>query len=174
MQAIEKNTVSNIAKNFSSISNSLPEQSQQAWEHSLKYLKNYLVEHADNESGLSEENSAFMATARLDWLLRQTREELCGLFSLDDMVMLMDCYQGDMFFPDQMYRIASDLCDHLGIEIDEYESYGIAPLIEKLRSLTAVQRIALADALEQAWYRGMKQENNSLNDFFAALGIDLI
>lgn len=121
----------------------------------------------------SFEVPALFAAARLDWLLRKTRPSLSGLLSEHDVIMLLDCFQDDIFLPDQFQSIASDLCDHLGIELDDYETSNVASLVDKLRRLNSVQRVALADALEQAWHRGMKQENKSLKEFFATLDIDL-
>ena len=121
----------------------------------------------------AQANVALLAAGRLDWLLRQTRPSLSGLFAESDVSALMDCYQGDMFFPDQMNSIASDLCDHLGVELDAYANSSIGPLVDKLQGLSAVQRVALADALEQAWHRGLKQENKSPTEYFATLGINL-
>lgn len=80
---------------------------------------------------------------------------------------------GDLFFPDQLGHIASDLCRHLGVESFLSSGRPLAQLTEKLIDLTACQRLTLADALEQAWHRGMKQENKSPKEFFATLGIDL-
>lgn len=173
MQVAEQNTVFKTIGKLSSISPDIPIKSQQAWLFSLDFMAKYLVEHADNGSGLSSDNAALLAAARMGWLLEQTRPSLSGLFSEGDAVALMDCYQGDMFFPDQFDRIASDLCDHLGVELDGYATSSIGPLVDKLQGLSAVQRVALADALEQAWHRGMKQENKSPTEFFATLGINL-
>lgn len=69
---------------------------------------------------------------------------------------------------------ASGLCDDLGIEIDDYRASAIAPLIEKLQDLNAVQRMTLADALEQTWHRGMKVEQKQPRDFLASIGIALM
>jgi hypothetical protein len=108
----------------------------------------------------------------LEWLLRKTRPSLSGLLSESDVATLLDCYQEDIFFPDQFNSIASDLCDHLGIELDDYETSGITPLVDKLRRLNSAQRVTLADALEQVWHRGMK-ENLTPKEFLATLGIEL-
>ena len=96
------------------------------------------------------------------------------MLSERDIATLLDCYQGDIFIPDQFNSIASGLCDHLSIELDEYETSFVAPLIAKLLSLDSAQRVTLADALEQAWHRGMKQQSMSIKGFFATLGIELV
>jgi hypothetical protein len=173
MQVTEDKTMS-IAEKLIAISNRLPFQSEQAWTFSSYYMACYLQEHADNGAGMNSEEVSMLAAGRLDWLLRETRPTLSGLFSEQDFIALLDCYQGDMFFPDQMNSIASGLCDHLGIELDDYEASGIAPLIEKLRGLNAVQRVTLADALEQTWHRGIEVEQKPPRDFLASIGIALM
>ena len=58
---------------------------------------------------------------------------------------------------------------------DEFELYGtsdIAPLVDTLLGFSPIQKVALVDALEQTWYRGIK-EGHSPRDFFSTLGIDL-
>jgi hypothetical protein len=149
----------------------LPFQCQQAWTFSSHYMTSYLQEHVDNEEGFSSNQAATMAAGRLEWLLRESRPTLSGLFTESDVITLMDCYHDSMFFPDQMNCIATDLCDHLGDELGPYETSGIAPLIDKLDSLSPVQRVTLADALEQTWYRGMKKEQKQPREFLASMGI---
>jgi hypothetical protein len=163
-----------IAEKLSSISRRLPFSTEQGWKFSLSYIEKYLKEHADNGTGLDADQAAMMAAGRLGWLLLETRPTLSGLFSEQNITALLDCCQGNMFFPDQVNGLASDLCDHLGIEVDDYAASAIAPLIEKLRGLNAVQRMTLADALEQTWYRGMKEEQREPKDFLASMGIVLV
>lgn len=159
----------------------------QAWTFSHDYIASYLNEHsAEPEEVIEDANeasgnaasddsnfkvAALMAAGRLNWLLQKTRPSLSGLLSERDIVTLLDCFQSSMFFPDQFGSIASDLCDHLGV--DPYEPSCIAPLVAKLLGLHPIQRVTLADALEQTWHRGMKQENMSPKEFLATLGIDL-
>ena len=149
----------------------LPFQCQQAWTFSSHYMTSYLQEHVDNEEGFSSNQAAMMAAGRLEWLLRESRPTLSGLFTESDVFTLMECYRDSMFFPDQMNCIASDLCDHLGVELGAHETSGIAPLIDKLVSLSPVQRVTLADALEQTWYRGMGTEQKQPREFLASMGI---
>lgn len=174
MQVTEHKAISSAVEKLCAVSRSLPFQSQQAWMSSSHHMASYLQEHADNGTGLSSENAALMAAGRLEWLLLETRPTLSGLFSERDVMVLLDCYQGEIFFPEQMNCIASDLCDHLGVELADYETGGIGPLIHTLLGLTAVQRVTLADALEQTWHRGMKEELRGPSDFLASMGIILV
>jgi hypothetical protein len=189
MQSTKQNTMSAVTQNMAAIRNGLPSEVEQAWTFSEFYIRSYLSEHvpartsADTEGkpkGFYEacddrslEVSALFAAGRLDWLLRETRPSLSGLLSAQEVDMLLDCYQGDLFFPDQLGHIASDLCKHLGVESFLSSGKPLAQLTEKLIDLTPSQRLTLADALEQAWHRGMKQENKSPQEFFATLGIEL-
>ena len=174
MQATEQKTMSSITQELCVARHDLPFQSEQGWLFSSHCMSSYLQEHADNGMGLSPANSAMMAAGRLEWLLVETRPTLSKLFSERDVLVLLDCYQDGIFFPDRMNCIASDLCDHLGIEIDACETSEVASLIGKIRGLTAVQRVTLADALEQTWYRGMGVEQKQPKEFWASLGITLM
>ena len=189
MQSNQKKSLAEIAPNMEYVGDALPLQFEQAWNFSRSYISRFLNEHppevlkeptqsnAEGDINLSDEQSvtavALIAAGRLDWLFKNIRPSLSGLFGENDISILLDCYQGDIFYPDQFNSMASDLCDHLGVEVDEYEASSIAPLVEKLLGLDAVQRVTLGDALEQAWHRGMKQQGLSPKEFFATLGIEL-
>jgi hypothetical protein len=189
MQTTAQNTMSATTQNLATIRNGLPFEVEQAWTSSESYIRNYLSEHAPAHLKAAEEGKpkeviealndrsfevpALLAAGRLDWLLQQTRSSLSGLLSTQEVAMLLDCYQSDLFSPDQFGHIASDLCSHLGGESHLFSGKPLAQLIEKLIDLTSSQRLTLADALEQAWHRGIKQENKSPKEFFATLGIEL-
>ena len=170
MENNQLNTVEATVEKFPAISECLPFQVQQAWDSSASYMARYIQKRADNSAGLNSEAVALFATGRLDWLLEKTRPTLSGLFSEQDIIVLMNCFQGDMLPPNQVGRIASNLCHELGIEVDEYESSNVAPLINKLLALTSVQQVALADALEQLWHRGM---SGDMGEFLASMDINL-
>ena len=188
MQFMKQEKTDAIIQYLNTIRYGLSFKVEQAWMFSASYMASYLSEHTAvhmkvNDEGsprgdgktlhdLSSQVPALLATGRLEWLLRETRSSLSGLLSENDVATLLDCYQGDIFFPDQFNSIASDLCDHLGIELDDYETSDIASLVDKLRRLNSVQRVTLADALEQAWHRGLK-ENLTPKELLATLGIEL-
>lgn len=155
------------------LSNHLPFEVVSSWIYSSYNIARYLDDHADNGAGLDVKSSALMAAGRLDWLLCETRLTLGGLFSSADISTLVNCYQGHIFSPNEIERIESGLCDDLGIELQNYETSNVASLIHKLRSLSSLQRLALVDALEQFWHRGMGLENIELREFFASLAIRL-
>jgi hypothetical protein len=188
MQSMKQEKISAIIQDLITACNGLPFEVEQAWMFSASYMTSYLSEHAAVHMKASDEGRpgedgrtfhdrslevpALLATGRLEWLLRETRPALSGLLSESDVATLLDCYQSDILFPGQFNSIASDLCDHLGIELDDYETSDIATLVDKLRRLNSVQRVTLADALEQVWHRGMK-ENLTPKEFLATLGIEL-
>ena len=166
---------SRIAAAVASIARQLPFGPQQALTLSIDGIAKYDEEHAVPSTGLDYQSAALLAAARLDYVLQATRPELSDTFDEGEINTLLDCYQGDNFFPDQFDSMDSDLCDHWGIEIDDFEDEGsdIAELVSKLRSLSRVQRVVLADALEQAWHRGIKNETTPA-EIFAGLGINLL
>ena len=155
------------------LSNHLPLEVVDSWTYSSYNIARYLHEHADNGAGLDVKSSALMAAGRLDLLLRETRLTLGGLFVSADILTLVNCYQGHIFSPTEIHGIESVVCDDLGIELEDYQSSSVAALIDKLRSLSSVQRLALVDALEQFWYRGILLETTELREFFASLEIRL-
>ena len=150
----------------------LPFCSQQAFDSSKRYADKYLLEHVSGNAGFDNERTGVIASARLEWILAEGRAEISGKFSEEKIRDLLTCFQGEIFSPEQFDRIASSLCDDRGIELDEYEETPLAPFIDELRALSPVQRIALADALEQTWHRGLPSEK-TVAEFLSELGIEL-
>lgn len=150
----------------------LPFYSQQAFQLSESWAERYTSDRVGGNMGFDELTLGTMASARLEYVLEDARRELAGLFSEADIELLLNCYQGEVFFPDQFRSLASDLLDDLGFELEAYHEQPVAPLIDKLRALTPVQRVALADALEQTWYRGLPC-GTRVREFLANLGIEL-
>lgn len=150
----------------------LPFCAQQAMLFSVGYASQYLTQHSSSPTRMDPDSVSLLAVGRLEWLLRKTRHALAGRFNEDEFRVLMDCYQADLFFPDQLGSIASDLCDHLGVDLDDYEDSEVAELVTKLRALSSIERVTLADALEQAWHRGLA-DGMPPKDFLAGLGLEL-
>jgi hypothetical protein len=94
------------------------------------------------------------------------------MFTEREFMLLLNCFQGDIFCPDQISRMACELCDDLGVDVDSYKTSGIAALIGKIQDLSAAQRVALADALEQAWHSGAMR-NRTPREILGELGIEL-
>ena len=149
----------------------LPFCSQQAFTLSHDYIERYLEQHALESTGLDERRASLIAAARLEWVLRQTRRELRGLFSVVDLGVLLDCFQGTLVGPCDLTSLAGDLCDRYGFGPSEMES-PVGPLVSKFNALTPSQHAAIADAIEQAWHRGVKL-GVPPEDVFRALEIEL-
>ena len=178
-----------IEQSLMAIGHGLPFHAQQPWAFSMFYIESHLNDHVpqygnynkrddkrpsiESVDGRSSNVAALMAVGRLEWLLRETRHSLSGRLSEQEVGTLLDCFQGQIYSPGEFGCITSDLCDHLGVELQDYRTSSIAKLVETLLDLTAVQRLTLVDALEQTWHRGMDQEGLSPKEFLATLGIDL-
>jgi hypothetical protein len=94
------------------------------------------------------------AVTRLEWILNEAREEIAELFTNEEFILMLNCFQGEFMDPRAFQRLPSTVCDDLGIEINEYEVSPLADFIERMRNLNTSQRAALADALEVAWHSG--------------------
>lgn len=99
MKIIEITKAERLINKLSARVEDMPFQVQQAWMFSSYYIEHYLQEHANNGAGLNFKNTTLMAVGRLDWLLQEARLTLTKLFSEADIYTLLDCYQGDIFFP---------------------------------------------------------------------------
>lgn len=86
----------------------------------------------------------------LQELLKQCRMELSGVFSRDDLFILLNGMFQSRYAPDELHRLATDICDALGVEIDQAEQSSLWPVLERLFSLTGGQSVALCDALQRA------------------------
>ena len=150
----------------------MPPNSAQAISYSAHDILAYQDQHINEDLGLDSYKTALLAAGRLQWLQKDTRKRISGVFTEKEFVTLLDCYCGELFFTDQLRGIASDLCDDHGVDIDDYQTSAIAPLVDKIRLLGAAERLALADALEQVWHRGLK-EGRGLHEILSELGIDL-
>lgn len=152
----------------------LPLSSQQAFSFTTNYAAKYLNSHTF--AGLTPDKAAILAAGRLGWLLAPALKSLSGIFTAGEAANLMDCYSGTLFFPDQLLDMPSDVFEHLGDDLadeGEEDEENVPPEVAKLRKLTPLQRLALADALEQAWHRGYKADKN-WEGVFAELGIKLL
>ncbi|WP_308142714.1 hypothetical protein [Burkholderia pseudomallei] len=155
------------------IADQLPFYSQQALRFSGSYVDNYMSQHVLEKNGLNAESAGMLAASRLQWLLVQTRPQLSGRFDEKEIVALLNCFQAEIFFPDMFNSIAATVCEDSGIEVGEVDGSALAPLVEKLCGLSALERVTLADALEQAWYRAGEDGKTHL-EVIAELGIEVI
>lgn len=101
------------------------------------------------------------------------RPQISGIFSEEEFMTLLDCNLDRLFIPNFFPSIPSVLCDHHGIELDDYESTYLKVLVNKLRDLDSMQFLALGDAMEQTWYRGLRN-GKTVGAFLLTLGIELV
>ncbi len=85
----------------------------------------------------------------LQELLAQCRQDLSGIFSHEDLIVLLNSAFKRHYDPIEFERLASGICHDLGIELDDYRNTRIGPLVDKLLSLSREQAVALSDALWQ-------------------------
>lgn len=144
---------------------------QEAVERTTHHAQTYLLAHTFAEletSDVAMGATVKLAVARLEFLLDDARQQISGMFSQDEIDLLLNCYQGEFLTPDDCQRMASTLCEDLGIELERYRESSIADLVDKLRVLTVPQRMALADALEAGWHAG-----RPVNSVLADMGMEL-
>ncbi|MYM71645.1 hypothetical protein GTP56_05470 [Duganella sp. FT134W] len=119
---------------------------REAWVASASQMLNYLNNHPQESYSFSIEQTALFATARLDWILENTKASLNNIFSYDDFLTLMNCFQSDLLDPYQIHYMSGHLSDDLGL--DELDGN---TLHAKVHSLSPAQKACLADILERAW-----------------------
>lgn len=102
--------------------------------------------HALNQPTASTE----VSDDALQDLLKQCRLELSGSFSRDDLFILLNDVFQSRYEPNELHRLATDICDDLGVEIEQAEQSSLWPLLERQFSLTRGQSVALCDALQLA------------------------
>lgn len=150
---------------------SLPLYAAQAWQGSVHDMTKYGEQHTC--FGLTQTDTAFLASARLSRLLDESRKTLIGVFTVDDITLLLNCFLNEMFLPEQMCDLVPSVLDYLDANSGNSCSIESSRLINKLQNLTAVQHVAVADALEQTFYRG-KYEGLSAVEVFTSMGIALL
>ena len=172
MTKTETTTTPFTGETLSAMTELMPLYGAQAIRFSAHDILAYQHQHINEAQELDSYKSALLAAGRLQWVLKHMRKRISGLFTYGETITLLNCYCGELFFTDQLHGIASDLCDDHGVEIDSYQETAIAPLVDKIRALGIVERLALADALEQVWYRCAK-EQRSPQDVLSELGFGL-
>ena len=135
-----------------------------------RYVAEHEITNVNYE--LKPHEAQHLACARLQWILEKTRPSLSGLLTEKEVFTLVDCFQAGLSDTTLNMSLATCLCFHHGVELEEYESTWLAELIDKLRELDTVQRLTLTDALEQTWHRGIVQGMQP-REFLLTLGIEL-
>jgi hypothetical protein len=170
--ALEQN-ISKINSEISSTERPLAFEYEEAYSFSTWYASKHLGAKTMFPDSPSSSEISILAVARYEWILQKSAKSISNIFTAGDVIALLDCYQGEIFFPDRFDSIASDVCNHLGIELDEYESSDVAELINKLRGLSPIECAVLAEVLEHLWNTDMRAGLN-IGDACAARGIQLL
>lgn len=113
---------------------------RQAIDFSRPWIDDYDAQHGYQ----SAEDRGLIAGARLDFLFVAARAGLSGFFSTAEFFKLMDCFAGEMLEPAAI--------DAMPEAVPKNNPEAIA-LSWKLSALDRLQKVALADLLEQAHYR---------------------
>jgi hypothetical protein len=66
--------------------------------------------------------------------------------------------------------MASDLCDCLYPHLEQYKLTGHCELVDKVHPLDVLLKVALVDALELVWSRGVTTEE-AIEKYLRTLGI---
>lgn len=132
----------------------------------------YLEAHT-SPRGLTDADALLVATGQLNGLLRLARPNLSGLFTREDIEVLGTCIGMGPIGSSEIQFFASFVLDDYGIEPEDYATTSLAPLIDKLLKLTPLERLALADAIDQTCYFA-RDESLSLQERLAKLGIKLL
>lgn len=133
---------------------------EQALGFSHDYARRYHEQHSAI-AGMTEGIRSHLAEARLQAMLEEHRRQLDGRLTYDEFIRLLDCFQGELFDPHGVEDMVGALHDHAPQN---------APLLRKLASLSMGEKFALADLVEQAWYRSAAEET-SVTHIAGMLGI---
>jgi hypothetical protein len=142
----------------------------QAIQTSRSLHSKYLAEHKMISTRETRDLELTLPCARYQVILEAGRERLCLLFSVQDIVAMVDCYRGYIFTVDRFSMMASDLCDNYNVDFNDYNASEHRKLIYMLDELDIFLKIALADALEQLWSHDATGEKEIL-ECFGNLGI---
>lgn len=148
--------------------------SGRAWKISIDHMTKYLQARDNDERGLDPEKVVWLAAARMQVLHDLTTPSLSGKFSESEIFTLMGFYSGDVISPERWVNMTVELNNYLGP--DEPYSREMDRLFEKLEGLSALERLTLADAVEQVSYqRGAEMADRlSPKEFLPSIGIELI
>ncbi|WP_430407339.1 hypothetical protein [Hydrogenophaga sp.] len=123
-------------------------------ERTLPNIETYLNFHNFKALGPGAEPisaTVKLGIARLEWLLDEAREDISELFTQEEFVTMLNCYQGAFLTPWDCHRMEHTVAQFMFIDWEEREESVHADFINRLHGLTTLQRAALADALEVGW-----------------------
>jgi len=83
-------------------------------------------------------------------LLTQYRQELSGVFSQDELFILLNGLLHTHYEPNELHFLATDIFHDFGADIAEAEESGLWDFLTRLQTLRLGQSVALVDALQLA------------------------
>lgn len=113
---------------------------RQAIELSADWIEAYESEHTIH----TPDDRNRIAESRLQFILMEARAELSGYFTAANLFDLLNCFTGQVLDPAAIEEIADAVLDDCPEQI---------LLAQKLEDLSRLQKVALADLLEQMCYR---------------------
>ena len=137
---------------------------------SAVYAERYVEQHEIVKDGLTADMAKTLACSRLEWLLQVGRAQLSGMWTEKDIVTMLNCLRDELLYTGQSFLTA--VCNDLGLRPNSYQFSPYKKLVNNLRALSHLQMLALTDALEQLWHRGLHQ-SGSIAEFLETLGIKL-
>ncbi|WP_103018736.1 hypothetical protein [Alicycliphilus denitrificans] len=101
-------------------------------------------------------------------LLTHYRQELSGVFSRDELFILLNGLLHTHYEPNELHFLATDIFHDFGADIAEAEESGLWDFLTQLQALTLGQSVALVDALQLALVA-----DEGPTECWKALGIEL-
>lgn len=147
-------------------------QHEQTLMMSAPYAEQYVEQHEILEDGLTADMAKTLACARLEWLLQAARPQLGGIWTLEDFFHMVNCFRSGLFHPDMYRSLAWTIWDDPSAYSQEDESPQLKELVDSVLALNPLQKVALADTLEQLWHRGFRM-HVPIAEFLETLGIEL-
>lgn len=114
-------------------------------------------------------DSTTVSNENLTKLLAQYRQELSGVFSRDELLILLNGVLHTHYEPNALHILALDIFHDFGANIAEAEDSGLWDFLTRLQALTLGQSVALVDALEHA-----PMAHEGPIEYVQSLGIDLV
>ncbi len=132
----------------------------------VSYQQKHLMECAEGSPGAIND----FAMARLEWAMRQGRIALSAVITENEFMTLCDVFNSDITTPGELENMATAVADQYDIDYKNYQNSGFGPLLDKLTGLSAIQKLALRDLVQQFWYP-TSGPINSIADFMAENGV---
>lgn len=124
-----------------------------------------------NHTVVNDEVRGRLAIARLEWTIDKGRESLSGQLTAEEFEVVCSAFYLEIIAPSDMERIEWTVADTYGLNLSNYENNpSAAQLINKLKTLSPNERLALLDLVEMFWH-GPRDKNGSVEDFMLSFEV---